>query len=79
MSLIDVSYFVGELNIPNTGTLPIQERLNWHIQKYETEFLQKLMGYPLWKAFTAVNPPTDARLLNLLNGAEFTDWDGVSE
>lgn len=81
MSFIDSSYFVGELNIPNADQQAIAERLNLFIGKYEPDFLQKLMGYPLFKAFLAgmnVVPPAipDIRWLNILYGAEYTDRQG---
>lgn len=81
MSFIDASYFVAELNIPNSGDLPVSERITWFIEKYEPEFLQKLMGYPLYKAFVAgmnvalpATPPQ--RLLDLLYGKEYADFQG---
>lgn len=81
MSFIDASYFVGELSIPNSDEVPVLERINLFIQKYEPVFLQKLMGYPLYKAFvTGINvtaPATpDIRWLNILYGSEYTDRQG---
>lgn len=81
MSLIDVSYFVGELTIPNTDETAIAERLTGFINKYEPLFLQKLFGYPLYKAFVAamsVTPPATPaqRFLNILYGVEYTDFQG---
>lgn len=81
MSFIDASYFVGDLNIPNSGSSEIAERITWFIQKYEPIFLQKLLGYPLYKAFIAglaVTPPAtpDPRLINILYGCEYTDLNG---
>lgn len=81
MSFIDASYFVGELNIPNSGEQAIAERISLFIGKYEPDFLQKLMGYPLYKAFITgmnVTPPAtpDIRWVNILYGAEYTDRQG---
>lgn len=81
MSLIDASYFVGELTIPNTDSQPIAERVQWFIDKYEPQFLQMLLGYPLYKAFVAgmnVTPPAtpDQRFLDILYGKEYTDIQG---
>jgi hypothetical protein len=78
MSLIDVSYFVQELQLPNTDQLAVSERLTGFISKYEPEFLQKLFGYPLYKAFVAgmaITPP-DQRFLDILYGKEYTDLQG---
>lgn len=80
--LIDKSYFVGDLDIPNTGDLPVSERVTWFIQKYEPMFLEKLLGYPLYKVFIAglnVTPPTtpDQRFIDILYGKEYTDFNGL--
>jgi hypothetical protein len=81
MSFIDASYFIGELTIPNSDSLSVAERITWFINKYEPEFLRKLMGYPLYKAFVAgmnvVLPATPAqRFLDILYGKEYTDFQG---
>jgi hypothetical protein len=81
MSLIDISYFVGELNIPNTDQQPVRERLDRAILKYEQEFLRKLLGYPLYKTFVTglqVVPPAtpDQRILDILYGKEYTNLQG---
>lgn len=81
MSFIDASYFVGNINIPNTGEQSVAERLTLFINKYEPQFLRKLLGYPLYKAFVAgmaVPPPAtpDQRFLNILYGTEYTDYQG---
>lgn len=76
MSFIDASYFVGELNIPNTDQPEVVEAVVFFINKYEPIFLQKLFGYPLFKAFSAAVPPTDQRFLDILNGKEYTDFQG---
>jgi hypothetical protein len=80
--LIDKSYFVGDLDIPNTGDLPVSERLTWFIQKYEPDFLQKLLGYPLYKVFIAglnVTAPAvpEQRFIDILYGKEYTDINGL--
>jgi hypothetical protein len=81
MSFIDASYFVGDLTIPNTDEPAVLQRLTWFIQKNEPVFLQKLMGYPLYKAFLAginvVSPAVpNIKWLNILYGAEYTDFQG---
>jgi hypothetical protein len=75
MPLIDRSYFVGELNIPNTDRPEIQERLDLFIETYETELLRDLLGYPLYKAFMngLQGAPVDQKWTNLLEGVEYTD------
>ncbi|HEY4288264.1 MAG TPA: hypothetical protein VGN00_14265 [Puia sp.] len=81
MSLIDISYFVGDINIPNTDQEPVQQRVNYAIQKYEQEFLRKLLGYPLYKAFISslqVIPPAvpEQRMVDILYGKEYTNLQG---
>jgi hypothetical protein len=82
MSLIDISYFVGDINnIPNTDQVAVQQRVNYCIQKYEQEFLRKLLGYPLYKAFVAslqvVAPAVpEQRMLDILYGKEYTNLQG---
>jgi hypothetical protein len=84
MSFIDASYFVGELNIPNSDQAPVIERITWFIEKYEPDFLQKLMGYPLYKAFlTGINVVTpsvpDIKWINILYGTEYIDLRGETQ
>lgn len=76
MFFIDATYFVGELTVPNSDKPEVLQRLTLFISKYEPLFLQKLFGYPLYKAFSAVAPPTDQRFLDILNGKEYTDFQG---
>jgi hypothetical protein len=81
MSFIDASYFVGELNIPNSGDPAVQERITLFIQKYEPIFFRQLLGYPLYKAFVTgmnVTPPAtpNVRFLNILYGCEYTSLSG---
>lgn len=88
MALIDESYFVGELQIVNTDKTHILERLENFINKYELEFLRDIMGYDLYKAYTAgiaVNPP-DVKWTNIKAGVEYTGsddrlhkWEGLAK
>lgn len=63
--LIDSTYFVGELNIANTDTVPVQENLQLFINKYEPKFLKMLLGNTLYNEYligitpVPVDPPTD--------------------
>jgi len=79
---IDQTYFVGELDIPNTDQDSVQERLQTFIKKYEPIFLQKLLGWALYNQFVAgINvalPATpDQRYLDLLYGTMYTGFDGI--
>lgn len=86
MPLINESYFVGQLNIPDTDQAATLERLNWFIERYEREFLVDVMGYRLYKAFVTgiTQANVDTRWKNLLKGCEFTNrrslpdfWIGI--
>lgn len=83
--LIDSSFFIGGLNIPNISTAvnqrnaPILERLNYYISKYESYCLMNILGYPLYKAVMNEN---SSRIDELVNGAEYTNvelkkWNGL--
>lgn len=89
MSLIDLTYFIGENAIPNTDNSSIAERVNWFITKYEPIFLRNALGFPLYNALmngmnvTAPALPAQ-RFLNILYGTQYTDfmgylqqWDGL--
>src|SRR3954471_2443196 len=74
MSLIDKTYFVGEINIPDTDNPAVEERLNFFIAKYEEEFLKTVLGYSLWSSYTtgiAVTPTPDVIWTNLRDGVEY--------
>lgn len=78
-TIIDSTYFTGEINVPKKSDVGDFERLNYFIAKKEEEFLHDLFGYEFAKAFTegiAVEPTPDAMWSDLLNGAEYTDLSG---
>lgn len=85
MSLIDETYFVGDLVIPNANStnqagVAVLERLTWFIEKYEPIFLKDLLGYDLWKLVDTQitqeeenSPATPLpRLDRIINGYEYT-------
>jgi hypothetical protein len=65
MTLIDKTYFVGELDIANTGNPNVESRLNKFIEKYEPEFLRILFG--------------DTLYTNYAEGIDVVDPDPVPE
>lgn len=81
MSLIDKTYFVGELNIPGKADQSIGQRLDWFIEKYETELLEDLLGYDAYLSFT--NDGAAERWTDLKNGKVYTyytrthKWKGL--
>jgi len=80
MAIIDHTFFVGDLNIPQVNTLSIQERLTYLIIDKEDKFLQDILGYKLWKAFTdgLSADPVAAKWNELLSGKEYTALDGYT-
>ena len=86
MPLIDKTYFIGELDIPNTNNTSVAERLNHFIVKHEREFLISILGYELYTEFAAGLAATtvDSLWTDLRDGAEYYDdrdrlykWDGL--
>lgn len=77
--LINSTYFVGDINLPNTDNAAVAEMLNFFIAKYEPELFQKAWGYAFYKAFydgiTAL--PIAQRWIDLLYGVEYTNSNGV--
>lgn len=73
MNIVNQSFFIGEINIPNTGNAAIFNNLNNFIAKYEPECLLKILGYPLYKK---LENESSQRMTDLLTGAEYTDQQG---
>lgn len=73
--LIDRTYFVGELNIPNTSKSEISSLLDWFIEKYETKFLRDVLGLDLYNALKAglQESTVDQKWTDLIQGVEYTD------
>lgn len=79
--LIDRTYFVGDLNIPNTSTAAIGSLLDWFIEKYEEKFLLDAFGYSLYKAFKAgmQDDPVAQKWTDLIEGVEYIDCAGKTK
>lgn len=86
MSLIDRTYFVGELNIPNTNQAAIGSAVDLFIEQYEDQFLNDVLGYTLYKALKAGLQvvPVAQKWTDLIEGVEYTDmanktrkWQGL--
>jgi hypothetical protein len=84
--LINSTYFVGDLNIPQTNKADVLERLNWFIEKHERTFLEQLLGYAFCKAMLdgLQAQSVDQRWVKLLQGCEYTNrrnkltrWRGI--
>lgn len=86
MALIDRTYFVGEINIPNTNQAAIGSQVDLFIQQYEDRFLNEVLGYTLYKALKAGMQvvPVAQKWTDLIEGVEYTDtadktrkWQGL--
>lgn len=86
MSLIDRTYFVGELNIPNTNQAAIGSAVDLFIEQYEDQFLNEVLGYTLYKALKAGLQvvPVAQKWTDLIEGVEYVDlanktrkWKGL--
>lgn len=84
--IIDHTYFIGKLNLPQAGNTEGVTLIESFIQVYEPEYLTKVLGIDLYKAFIAglQEDPIPDKWLNLLVGAEFQykshthKWDGFA-
>lgn len=80
--LIDRTYFEGDILIANANitnaTNPVGSQLDWFIQKYEPEFLEKALGLSLYEALkTGYSQPTpDQKWVDLVQGKIYTDAYG---
>jgi len=76
-NLIDLSYFHGNISIPNLGTNEGNlDTVNDFIVKYEKKFLSELLGYKMYSQLvTAYTPtaPISGIWFDLVNGMEFVD------
>jgi hypothetical protein len=86
MSLIDRTYFVGELNIPNTSQAAIGSAVDLFIEQYEEKLLNEVLGYSLYKALKTglQEVPVTQMWTDLIQGVEYTDlnskvklWKGL--
>jgi hypothetical protein len=73
MQIIDVSYFIGEINIAQVDTPAVSSRLNVFINKYVPLVLNELLGYSVAKEFleavaAAPGVPLPEKWADLLNG-----------
>jgi hypothetical protein len=84
--LIDRTYFVGDLNIPNTSQAAIGSQVDLFIEQYEEQFLNEVLGYSLYKALKAGLQvvPVAQMWTDLIEGVEYTDanskvrfWKGL--
>lgn len=72
-TIVNQSFFIRNLTIPNCTSGAGLERILSYIAKYEPECLLKIFGYPLYKLF---GTESSSRMTDLLNGAEYNDGEG---
>lgn len=76
MSLIDSTYFIGEILITNKTELA--SVISNYITKYEKEILISLLGYSLYTSM--INNQSDEPYKSLIEGAEFEmTFDGITQ
>jgi hypothetical protein len=80
MSIIDKTYFVKDINIPDSD----YSDLTAYITRYEKEILIKLLGYELGTLVLAYNALTSPqRIIDIVEGSEYTvgdytvKWNGL--
>lgn len=88
-NIINASYFVGDIEIPNTAQDEIDADVLNSINLYEREVLIALLGYPLYKELQTwlTTPLVGDKFDKLVNGEEFSfvldgetvtvQWDGL--
>lgn len=78
-NIIDKTYFEGTLLIPGLETPYREEVLTDIISRGEPEVLTILFGYKMYKALEAARAinPVPVPWFDLLNGADYTDQNGV--
>lgn len=70
MSLIDSTYFYGDISLPGGSLSGDLADIDDYIEKYEKEALLDLLGYTLYKDFIA--NPTDTRWTRFKDGYEYS-------
>ena len=74
MSLIDATYFRGEINVAQRSQPAVVENLQYFITRYEADLLNRLLGLGFAEAFRAgiLAEPTEQRWKDLRDGKVYT-------
>lgn len=72
--IIDTSYFVGDIVIPNLNQPAIRTSLERVINETEKDVLESVLGYELYKKLLAT--PNESRIVSIIEGVEFTNTKG---
>lgn len=84
-NIIDYTFFIGKINLPQVGNTDGCDSVEAFITTYEPEYLKLALGYDLWKAFSdgiAGSGVADQRWVDLLQGKDFVysgknyKWEG---
>lgn len=79
MSIINSTYFFGDLTIAQASQPEVSRTIQAFINKYEPLFLKEVLGYQLSKDFIAGIADTDSidpKWDKILSGSEYTDTFG---
>jgi len=79
--IIDSSYFKADIHIAGLSSTGVQDSVSMFIDKYEPEYLIKILGYDFYKSFTdaiAEEAPDD-KWTKLLTGDTYTDAQGITQ
>lgn len=77
-SIISLSFFISDINIPNIGNAATDEKVNSYITIFEPKILEDVLGYELYTAFIAGKSSVQ-RMMDLLNGVNYIDLKGKSQ
>jgi hypothetical protein len=64
MALIDLTYFIGEINIAGTSRQEIADVVNHMIDKYEIKFLRDVLGIKLYNEYKQLASQPDHLIRN---------------
>jgi len=81
--IIDYSYFIREINIPQLSQPSVSEALDLFIEKYQAKFLKEVFGIELAKLIdvylaTPEGDPIEERIQSIVEGIEFV-YEGNTE
>lgn len=81
MPLIDVSYFFGDIPVPQLSSIAVTGKLNSIIEQREPEYLRAVLGYPTYKEMLAAlaTPSPAQKWVDIRDGAEYVDADGRTQ
>jgi hypothetical protein len=81
-NIVNASFFIGDINIPNLGNTAIIERLNSFVAKYEEQCFTELFGYAFYKLYK--DNVSSERMMFITDGSEYSgcfgdlqNWEGI--